>query len=68
MSHKKIRPFIIKVSVLGYFPLLLLYDYIVMRFHIYGEKSYIYIYIYIYIYMCVCMFNSCLSSYLIIIH
>ena len=23
MSHKKLRPFIVKVSVLGYFPLLL---------------------------------------------
>ena len=30
MSHKKIRPFIVKVSVLGYFPLVSLYykDYI----------------------------------------
>ena len=28
MSHKKLRPFIVKVSVLGYFPILgdLLYD------------------------------------------
>ena len=34
MSHKKLRSFIVKVSVLGYFPL---------------SGSYIYIYIYIYI-------------------
>ena len=25
MSHKKLRPFIVKVSVLGYFPLLIIY-------------------------------------------
>ena len=37
MSHKMLRPFIVKVSVLGYFPLYINY------FNIY-----IYIYIYIY--------------------
>ena len=38
MSHKKLRPFIVKVSVLGYFPL----------YHPSIMNIYIYIYIYIY--------------------
>ena len=43
MSHKILRPFIVKVSVLGYFPLYNLYI--------------VYIYIYIYIYICIISLN-----------
>ena len=34
MSHKKLRPFIVKVSVLGYFPLLANDDYFTSLYHL----------------------------------
>ena len=43
MSHKMLRPFIVKVSVLGYFHRLIL-------LHCTYKNIVIYIYIYIYIY------------------
>ena len=46
MSHKILKPFIVKVSVLDFFPLQLYIYY----FMIILTFQYIYIYIYIYIY------------------
>ena len=39
MSHKMLRSFIVKVSVLGYFPL---YIYIYIYIYIYYNTSYLY--------------------------
>ena len=42
MSHKMLRPFIVKVTVLGYFPLLRFYrNYIISTFYIKVFYSYL---------------------------
>ena len=62
MSHNMLRPFIIKVSVLVYFPLVgipniyvNIVDIFVTLYFICKYIIYVYIYIYIYIYVCVCV-------------
>ena len=48
MSHKMLRPFIVKVSVLGYFHLI---NIVINILIIINSTLLIYIYIYIYIYI-----------------
>ena len=60
MSHNMLRPFIIKVSVLVYFPLVGIPNIYVNIVDIFVTlyficKYIIYVYIYIYIYVCVCV-------------
>ena len=47
MSHKKLRPFIVKVSVLGYFPLHAREYACYVAFDIYAHSYSLYVYIYI---------------------